>query len=113
MIAEAVVLQFREVACQSSFLLATSASRFGGIAESYEDRLHYRIIDRLQEQRHTFWRCGFHSCPPIRTFTVFCIRPELTTTALSFRLAVFANFVADICSSYPYYHAYIGYRDKA
>lgn len=32
---------------------------------------------------HTFRKCLFHFCPGIRTLTVFCIFPALTTTPTS------------------------------
>jgi hypothetical protein len=56
---------------------------------------------------HTFWRCEFHTCTPIRTLTVFCISPEETTTALSCLVADWTAFVADICSGCRYHHLYI------
>lgn len=49
--------------------------------------------------RNTFLTCAFHSWTPIRTFTVFCMRPAETTTAGIWRVAAWAIFVVDILFS--------------
>ena len=48
------------------------------------------------EREHTFLIWLFHFCTPIRTFTVFCMRPEDTTTAFICLDALVAMVLVDI-----------------
>ena len=48
--------------------------------------------------RHTFLISLFHFCTPIRTFTVFCMRPADTTTAFICRVALADRVRIDILS---------------